>query len=418
MKKKTVVLFTLAVLFLTAVLGVLGIQLLKEVQRTEIFTVQNIAGAVLSEYPEAETALMEGVLEREHQRQETGADFLAKYGYGMEESLWQTTNARQIREAFWAILGVFAATALLGGYAFLYRVWKKQKQREEAVVYLLDHFLSDDYRVLNEEERWRDLEGFLSGDELRKLGERLRLKTEDLEAERDNTKTLVTDLSHQLKTPLSALQTCLQMYWEAEDPNEKEEFQGRIQNQVRRLEELTASLIQISRLETGLITLHREAVTMGELLIGAVNTVYPKGKRKNITLVTEPFSDLMLYLDKKWTVEAIANLLDNGIKYSPAGSEIHLSVQERYQFARLEVADRGIGIPAAERNLIFQRFYRGGNKAVREKEGTGVGLYLCRKILEEQGGTVTVKEGKEKGSVFVVQLPLLKESLKKTDKIP
>lgn len=411
MKKKTVVLFTLAVLLVTAIWGVWGLQLLGKMQQTEIFTVQDIAGAVLSEYPAAETALMEGVLDEEHRYREAGDAFLAKYGYGTAEDLWQTADARQIRGMFFAVLGAFAAAALLGGYGFLYLVWRKQKQREAAVVYLLDHCLSDDYRVLNEEEHWRDLDSSLLEDQLRKLGERLRLKTEDLTAERDNTKTLVTDLSHQLKTPLSALRTCLQMYWEAEALAEKEEFRGRIQNQVRRLEELMASLIQISRLETGLIALRPETVTMGELLIGAVNTVYPKGKQKGIALVTEPFSDFALCMDKKWTVEAIANLLDNGIKYSPAGSEIHLSVRKRYQFVRLEVEDAGIGIPDAERNLIFQRFYRGGDKTVREKEGTGVGLYLTRKILEEQGGTVTVKGGKERGSVFVVQLPLLKENL-------
>lgn len=108
----------------------------------------------------------------------------------------------------------------------------------------------------------------------------------------------------------------------------------------------------------------------------------------------------------KWTVEAIANILDNAIKYSQCGSDIQIRAQKLYSFVRVEIEDKGIGIPKEEQNKIFTRFYRGNNDIVKNQEGSGIGLYLSRSILEEQGGTVSVRSSLGKGSIFVIQLPL------------
>ena len=128
--------------------------------------------------------------------------------------------------------------------------------------------------------------------------------------------------------------------------------------------------------------------------------------KKNIEIVTSEFEDIPLYLDLKWTVEAIANILDNAIKYSQCGSDIQIRVQKLYSFVRVEIEDKGIGIPKEEQNKIFTRFYRGNNDIVKNQEGSGIGLYLSRSILEEQGGTVSVRSCLGKGSIFVIQLPL------------
>lgn len=155
-----------------------------------------------------------------------------------------------------------------------------------------------------------------------------------------------------------------------------------------------------------MIHLQPADVSLTDILVDAVNSVYEKAAAKQIAIDTEEFPDIPLFLDRKWTAEALFNILDNAVKYSPTGSLISIRVSALYSFVRVEIEDQGIGIPKEEYNNIFKRFYRGRQKAVQKTEGSGVGLYLSRKILEEQGGTLSVKAAKEQGSIFVVQLPL------------
>ena len=234
----------------------------------------------------------------------------------------------------------------------------------------------------------------------------MRLKSEILAEEKDHTKALVTDISHQLKTPLAALKTCFSIYLEADSAQEKKEFEKRCRFQLEKLENLIASLIHISRLESAMILLRPEPSSLQNILVETVNAAYEKAAAKQIAIEAEDFPDLVLSLDKKWTQEALFNILDNAVKYSPPGASVQIRAQKLYSFVRVEIEDQGIGIPKAEYNNIFKRFYRGQNETVQNSEGSGVGLYLSRKILEQQGGTVSVRTTQKQGSVFVVQLPL------------
>ena len=237
------------------------------------------------------------------------------------------------------------------------------------------------------------------------------MKTQALAQERDHTKTLVTDISHQLKTPISALKSCFSMCMEADTETERSDFLERCALQMNNLESLVTALVNISRLETSLITLHPEETILSDILMNAVNIIYEKALQKNITIEVdnsegEEAASLSLLLDKKWTAEAIANILDNAVKYSPVGSAVTLRLHKLYSYVRIEIEDAGIGIPKAESNQIFKRFYRGSHPTVKQSAGSGVGLYLSRRIIEEQNGTVVVKSAVKQGSVFVVQLPL------------
>lgn len=271
---------------------------------------------------------------------------------------------------------------------------------------MLDDCLSEDYSFIDDESRLQQTENPHFADTLVKLAQSLKIKTDRLNEERDNTKTMVTDISHQLKTPISAMKVCFDMYLEARSEEEKEEFLNRSMIQMDKLENLAAALINISRLENKMIELTRENAQLSDLLLGAVNSEYHKAAAKDISLEVEDFEDITLCMDRKWTVEAIANVIDNGIKYSPNGTCISITATKMFSFVRIEIADQGIGIPKDERNKIFMRFFRGSSDTVKEQEGSGVGLYLTRKILEDQGGTVSVRSGKDAGSVFVLQMPL------------
>jgi len=153
----------------------------------------------------------------------------------------------------------------------------------------------------------------------------------------------------------------------------------------------------------------KKKLPLMDTVISAVNRTYPKADEKEIEFVFDYEKELetcTIMQDKRWLGEAVINVLDNAVKYSPCGSKIFIRLQKRNYLVRMEIEDQGIGIPQNEYHKIFQRFYRGSSKEVMEKSGTGIGLFLSREIIEKHAGTITVTSGKKKkGSTFVIQLP-------------
>lgn len=397
--------------------GFWGVSLLNSQHKQELDLISNIAGAVLSEYPEAEELFVSTLRDNEYIHVDEGLSFLSKYGYRQNLLMSDIPYYRSALSNFATLLGlVFLCGSLLISFSF-YRLLRNQKKQEMMLHTLLDRYLSEDYSVLETEILSDSIFSETFTDTLYKLGNKLMTKTRALAEERDYTKTLVTDISHQLKTPVSALKTCLAMCTEADTEEERTDFLKRCILQMQNLESLVTVLVNVSRLETSLISFHQEVFPLSDLLTDAVNTVYEKALQKNISvevLASEPdllsadgnTSRISLMMDRRWSIEAIANILDNAIKYSPAGSTVTIRLHQFYSYISLEIADQGIGIPKEEYNQIFKRFYRGSHPLVKQTEGTGVGLFLTRRIIEEQGGAVSVKPAAGQGTVFVIRLPL------------
>lgn len=405
MKKAILSLIGVHLVFL-ALFAIWGYAMIGAAYHKEFETVQRLTGAVVTAYPEAETTVMSSLGSDDEAAGKVGAEVMTRYGYDSNDQMADNPVYRKMLENYNLLLGVFFATVCACGSGVIYWHEKKKKNQEQQLIFLLDRCLSGEFSFLEDENALGKLENPIFADTVRKLAANLQLKTDRLNEERDATKSLVTDISHQLKTPISALQSCFYMYMEAEDPKEKEEFLTRCRLQMDKLESLAASLIHISRLEHQMITLRPETVSLTDILISAVNSIYHKAEAREIAILTEEFPDEKLVLDAGWVVEAIANILDNAVKYSPPRSEIEIRVQKLYSFLRIEIEDRGIGIPKEEKNKIFQRFYRGNHEMVKRWDGSGVGLYLSRKIIEDSGGSLSVYDGKKEGSIFVVQLPL------------
>lgn len=404
--RKHFIFFTCIQAFVAILFLLFSLAFLKTVSLNELHTVQNLAGAVIQASPETEAVIAQALKSPRAMHTAAGAGLLARYGYEEEDFLVKSPFYRRSLPVIISIFFLYFIFSVCSALHYFYSVRKSRKVQEELLTALLERCLSDDYGFLeNSQESAFPGPGDLS-DTFRKLAQKMRLKSEILAEEKDHTKTLVTDISHQLKTPLAALKTCFSVYLEADSAQEKREFEQRCRFQLEKLENLITSLIHISRLESAMILLLPEPSSLQDILIDAVNAAYEKAASKQISIEAEDFPDLVLSLDKKWTAEALFNILDNAVKYSPSGTSVQIRVQKLYSFVRVEIEDQGVGIPKAEYNNIFKRFYRGQNETVQNAEGSGVGLYLSRKILEQQGGTVSVRAAKRQGSVFVVQLPL------------
>lgn len=222
--------------------------------------------------------------------------------------------------------------------------------------------------------------------------------------EHQKLQQLITDISHQVKTPVSNLRLVTDtLLSHSVPPKEQEEFLKGLKAQTDKLHFLFESLLKTSRLESGTIHLIKSRKPLYETIAQAMSGIFCQAGQKHLTVTVDCPETLCLPHDAKWTEEAFFNLLDNAVKYTPEGGSIHVSVEVWEMYARIKIADTGIGIPESSHAAVFRRFYR--EKEVHHIPGIGIGLYLAREIITLQGGYIMVHSTPGKGSVFSVFLP-------------
>ena len=225
-----------------------------------------------------------------------------------------------------------------------------------------------------------------------------------VDVERQELQMLVSDISHQVKTPVSNLKMVTDTLLTRPVPEEaRREFLKGIRSQTDKLEFLFQALVKTSRLETGAIRLEKKEALLIDTLAVACSGVVYEAEKKDISVSVDCPDDLRLSHDSKWTAEALFNLLDNAVKYTPAGGAIHISAAQWEMYVKISVSDTGKGIPESNQASIFRRFYR--EEEVHEEQGVGIGLYLAREIVTKQGGYMKVTSEVGRGSTFSAFLP-------------
>lgn len=270
------------------------------------------------------------------------------------------------------------------------------------------------------EELGRTLEDMLSGNnmtfsickedlvgklniKLKRLYEILQDRTRKAEEDKLEMQSLISDISHQVKTPIANIKMYHEILSSRElDKDKRTEFLTLSKAQVEKLEFLMQSMVKMSRLESGVIELSPKMEKIYDTLAIALGGVLLKAENKYIFFEIHCDEEIMAFFDKKWTVEAFFNILDNAVKYSPENGCITVTVTEEEFYTVVSVKDEGVGITEAEQALIFKRFYR--STSVHDMEGVGLGLFLAREIITKQEGYIQVKSEFKKGSEFLVYL--------------
>ena len=228
----------------------------------------------------------------------------------------------------------------------------------------------------------------------------------DMLNEKERIKTMISDISHQTKTPIANLLLYTELLEESANLTaEDRDSIGIIHEQTEKLHFLIDALVKLSRLESGVVTLNCENNSLNELLDSVVTELSNKAKTKGLTFrfVDDGIEELKANFDSKWTREALINIVDNAIKYTNEGFvEIRLSASD--VFARIDIQDSGIGISEEDSTKVFQRFYR--SSTVANEEGVGIGLYLAREIITDEGGYIKLKSVKGEGTTFSVFIPV------------
>jgi signal transduction histidine kinase len=252
--------------------------------------------------------------------------------------------------------------------------------------------------------RGKDEIGQLAG-QFNLMAERLEASFADLAAERDALRRFIADASHELRTPITALKNFNDLLQgaAADDPAARAEFLAESQLQLDRLEWITRNLLDLSRLDAGLVTLDLANQDVGELIESAASAFKVLAQEKGIAFsIWPPTPSLELRCDRARIESALSNLLDNALKFTPAGGQVEIGAEQRGEAVRLWVRDTGPGIAPQDQPRIFERFYQGKNDRA---EGSGLGLAIVQSVVQAHGGQISVESEPGAGSLFVIELP-------------
>lgn len=289
--------------------------------------------------------------------------------------------------------------AILLTLAICYSIYQRRKTYR-MIDRLLDSVLSQEMIVYSEVE-----EGEFSAlvSKIRQIQEVLENRARSADNEKEQVKSLVSNMSHQLKTPLANLSLYVEILGQGEiAPERKAEFADKMQRQIEKLNWIVESLSKMVKLEQNIDGFEVKDTPIRQTILDAVDTVYEKVEKKELHLDLEAFEDRALYHNRKWTVEVFVNLLENAIKYTDKGGAISIRVKPYELYTEIQFADNGRGIRREELTDIFKRFYR--SPEVENMEGSGIGLYLSNLILEKEKGYISATSEYGKGSCFSVFL--------------
>ena len=278
----------------------------------------------------------------------------------------------------------------------------------------LSHFISNLCRTLdnmidgNEElQKSNDSETLFAriNHRLIRLYEIMQENRHKVDMERQELQMLISDISHQVKTPVSNLQMVTDtLLTKPVSEEERMDFLQGIRSQTDKLDFLFQALVKTSRLETGAIRLEKKDSSLFHTLAQAMSSIVYAAEKKEIAVSVDCPENLIISHDSKWTSEALFNLLDNAVKYTPPGGKISVSVVLWEMYVEVKVTDTGKGISESNQASIFRRFYR--EEEVHEQQGVGIGLYLAREIVTRQGGYIKVVSEPGHGSEFSIMLPV------------
>lgn len=294
------------------------------------------------------------------------------------------------------------------GIAVVVLLWRNYRLRKEAAQFAGKVEQALDAIVTGKE--WRR-QGELTDSlwdrtetQLAKAEHVFQRKQEESLREKETVKGLISDISHQTRTPLANMRLYVELLEEETLSGEGTGFLAKLCEQTEKMDFLMQSMVKMSRLETGILQIRQEKQDLSETIRRAVADVVPAAAAKEIDLFVDCPDEVMVAHDGKWTQEAVSNILDNAVKYTESGGQIHLSVDRQEIFWQIAIADTGKGIAVERQAQIFTRFYR--EPEVHDKPGVGIGLYLARRIIELQKGYIEVRSEAGKGACFRLYLPV------------
>ncbi len=247
--------------------------------------------------------------------------------------------------------------------------------------------------------------------ELRRLASSYNTMAEQLETLDKSRNQFVSDASHELKTPLTAMKSLLEdvLYQPGMPPQMQREFLMDVDHEIDRLSDIISDLLTLTRMDSGKLELHAEPLCLSDGCEESLHMLRQQAERRNQLLISHIAPDIWVNGDPSKLSQVIWNLVENAIKYTQDGGRIDVRLQEKNGKAVFSVQDNGVGIPEEDQAHVFERFYRVDKARSRDTGGTGLGLSIVKQMVALHGGDITVKSRHGEGSTFTVTLPIRKK---------
>ena len=352
--------------------------------------------AVHEAYPEVSDQALLDVLKTGGKTADSG--FLKKYGYD-DTFLYSQAVGRYERTLTLSLLAFFLLTGLILLTAFLVHERRRRKKTEDLIRYTND-IARGVYDLKMDENSEEDLSRLANA--LFKVTVRLREAAENSRLESEALSRSLQDISHQLKTPLTSIRIMLDNIDDDPDmdPEIRQDFLRSISGQIDLISQLTISLLQLARFDSGAIVLHPTETKVGPMIEEVFENLSILAEIQGVELVCCGDLDASWILDRKWEMEAWSNIIKNSLEHSPEGSTVTVRVEHSSVFLKIMISDQGEGIAPEDQRHIFERFYKAKNSS---EASIGIGLSFARTILEREGGSITVDSVEGKGTTFTIR---------------
>ena len=360
-----------------------------------------LIGSLIEEYPELDEAEILALLQNERNAPE-GEAFLEKYGY-YGNMFYSAASGRFARAAFACVLAGSAGTFLCCGGVKLLHDRARRREIEDLTDYLKQIGRGADTLKIGEND-----EGELSKlrNESYKLTVLLRETAAESEKHSRALSTSLADISHQIRTPLTAANVLLDNVATSPDMPAATwaEFISEARGRLRLISDLCVTLLQLSKFDSGTVELHPAQITARQVIDAALGNLSVLMDIRNVSPVCRGDLDAVFTADLRWQTEAITNILKNAVEHSPENSEILIEAENSGLFLSVRITDRGEGIDKEDLPHIFDRFYKAKNAG---QDSFGVGLSLAKAVIEKDNGTLRAVSEKGKGSAFTASYRLV-----------
>ncbi len=357
-----------------------------------------IIGAVAEKYPEAEQDMIKQIIEKDNDAVQRGNDILSKYGIQREGIALETPllqNYYRYNLSMYLLLAILACTAfILTVLVFL----KKQYGQIREITQYAGKVNEGDYSLDIRDNHEGDLS--ILKNEIYKITTMLKRQAAALQSDKVILADSIADISHQLKTPLTSLFVLNDLLSDNPSEHDKEIFLDRIRSQLQRIEWLVTSLLKLSKLDAGTVTMKKDDIYVNFLVEKALEHLSIPLDIKMLQVNIEGEKNAKFTGDFNWCSEGLINILKNCIEHTPEQGDLHISFEENPLYTVITIADSGPGIDQEDLPYIFNRFYKGKNSP----EGhVGIGLAMAQEFIAKQGGDITVKSEKNLGSQFTIK---------------
>ena len=397
-KLRPLVIQIILLIFFTILVSIYAIHTHNMYKQEIIRNNASIIGLIIEKYPNIEIQAIKEIIS-DDSNIEQGIKALGKYGIDDIENLDEISNINKLKNKM--VLGniIFVVSVITIYVLINLYFYKKEDKRLNDISNYINNILNNDYSLdirEYDEDSISTLKNYIY-----KVTIKLRNMSEYSQKEKEYLEVALSDISHQLKTPLTSIMVMNELLENKNlEESKRKECQQKSKQQLEKIQWLITSLLKISQIDSGTIKLKKENVNAKELINKTQEPLIIQIEAKSITLVKDIEENLEIICDENWTVEALINIIKNAYEHTEKDGTIKITVQGNPIYNEIKIEDNGSGIREEDINHIFERFYKGKSN----KESIGIGLNMSKTIIEKQNGTIEVQSTEGVGTCFTIKM--------------